>query len=304
MTYLLVERAAPRWVALIAAVLVAIDPLVITYDSRVMLEAPTQLAVVSAFLLLALGAGAPALFPIGPVARSAMALAASPQVWPPRYGLLHEGDLRAGRRSGPRPPGAHRMDREPAGGRCGPRRRRSSATGYRSSPWACPTGSESGGRTRSAAPPPGRHHARSPDSTRPQVHVSIVSRFLADLPTFAVSYLILGFGTCGAALGLLVTPEAVATGPAPRRHRARVTVLVAIWTVSAAAYLVYATLIGTIEEQMYYILLLPSAISLCLWFAGPTPVRDPDMAEGRSWSWPVGLLFDVGRVDQCPLAPG
>ena len=30
-----------------------------------------------------------------------------------------------------------------------------------------------------------------------------------------------------------------------------------LWTLSAAAYLTYATLFGTIEEQMYYILLLP-----------------------------------------------
>ena len=59
LTYLLVERAAARWVAVVAALLIAIDPLIITYDSRVMLEAPTQLAMVSVFLFLALAAGSP-----------------------------------------------------------------------------------------------------------------------------------------------------------------------------------------------------------------------------------------------------
>ena len=59
LTYLLVERAANRWVAVIAALLVAIDPLVITYDSRVMLEGPAQRATVTAFLMLAVAVHAP-----------------------------------------------------------------------------------------------------------------------------------------------------------------------------------------------------------------------------------------------------
>ena len=69
--------------------------------------------------------------------------------------------------------------------------------------------------------------------------------------------------------------------PAPGDSRVQATVLVTIWAVSAAAYLVYATLFGTIEEQMYYILLLPSAISLCLWFADEPWAAIPALAEDR-----------------------
>ena len=42
----------------------------------------------------------------------------------------------------------------------------------------------------------------------------------------------------------------------------------ALWTLSPAGYLAYATVLGTIEEQMYYILLLPSIVSICIWWAG------------------------------------
>ena len=71
------------------------------------------------------------------------------------------------------------------------------------------------------------------------------------------------------------------------------TVLCALWTVSAAAYLVYATLFGTIEEQMYYILLLPAAISLCLWFDRLRPgLRSRRGGSGGMALVCLALLFD------------
>src|ERR1700677_5159698 len=58
LTFLLVERAASRAVAVAVAALIAIDPLVITYDSRVIITAPAKFAGVSAFLFLARATGA------------------------------------------------------------------------------------------------------------------------------------------------------------------------------------------------------------------------------------------------------
>ena len=51
-TFLLVDRMARRPAAIVAGLLVAIDPLAISYDSRVMLEAPAQLAVVTMFFCM------------------------------------------------------------------------------------------------------------------------------------------------------------------------------------------------------------------------------------------------------------
>ena len=62
----------------------------------------------------------------------------------------------------------------------------------------------------------------------------------------------------------------------------------ALWTLSAAGYLAYATVFGTIEEQMYYILLLPSIVSICVWWAGLLGRTHPAVADRRHrrrW-WP------------------
>ena len=265
LTYLLVERATTRWVAVIAALLLAIDPLAITYDSRVMLEAPAQLATITAFLLLAVAAGAPVATParwrwlVGAGVAAAVVLCTKET-----FGLVIGLALVLLVLTG------WIVSRREAMVVLGV-----AVLGYGISVitmglsygfgvwWQ----DQIGGASRLV----GTKQITGFNS--PQVHVSIVSRFFADLPTFAVSYLILGFGIW-AALGLLIRLKPWRPPFAPMESQAQVTVLVAIWTVAAAAYLVYATLIGTIEEQMYYILLLPSAISLCLLFAagfGPQP---------------------------------
>jgi len=69
-----------------------------------------------------------------------------------------------------------------------------------------------------------------------------------------------------------------------------VCLLVVIWTLAASAYLVYATLVGTIEEQMYYIVLLPATASLCLWFAGRSG------APGRRWVRIGAVLLALALV--------
>ena len=75
--------------------------------------------------------------------------------------------------------------------------------------------------------------------------------------------------------------------------------MVSMWTVAAAAYLGYATVFGTIEEQMYYILLLPSVISICAWSVGWQAERSRrwrtvvDRAAGPG---PAGRRRGVGIV--------
>ena len=265
LTFLLVDRAASRRVAVIAALLMAIDPLAITYDSRVMLEAPAQLATITTFLLLAAAASARVASPTRWRWLVAAGVAAAVVFCTKEtFGLVVGLALVLMVLTG------WVVSRREAVVVLGV-----AVVGYGISVvtmglsygfgvwWQ----DQIGGASRLV----GTKQITGFNS--PQVHVTIVSRFLADLPTFAVSYLILGFGIW-AALGLLIRLKPWRPRFAPMELQAQVTVLVALWTVSASAYLVYATLIGTIEEQMYYILLLPSAISLCLWFAagfGPRP---------------------------------
>ena len=96
------------------------------------------------------------------------------------------------------------------------------------------------------------------------VHVSLTSRLAADATHFGVTYLILGFG---AVTGVCQVISAI-------RHRAeqrgiqqvaRAEQLVALSATSAVVYLVYATTLGTLEEQMYYLLLVPGLCTLVIW---------------------------------------
>jgi 4-amino-4-deoxy-L-arabinose transferase-like glycosyltransferase len=95
----------------------------------------------------------------------------------------------------------------------------------------------------------------------PTVKVSLVSRLTANLDQLAVTYalLLLG-GVCCLVLiyrTKLWRPAASAWPP----ENPEVTVLVA-WTLTSCGYLVYATGLGSIEEQMYYIPLLPCILSV------------------------------------------
>jgi 4-amino-4-deoxy-L-arabinose transferase-like glycosyltransferase len=282
LTYLLVERAASRAVALAAAALIAIDPLVITYDSRVMLEAPAQFAAVSAFLFLAVATGARGssrwrwLVAAGVAAAAVLCIKET-------FGLVVGLALVVLVLTG------WIVSRREAATVLG-----LALFGYAISVvtmglsygFATWWHAQTGGASRLIGT------SQITGFNSPQVHVSIVSRFLADLSTFAVSYLLLACGTL-AALGLLVRLKPWRSPPPSGDTRSSVSLLVAIWTLAASAYLVYATLVGTIEEQMYYIVLLPAAASLCLWFA------DGRGAHGRPWVrigtalLALALIFDT-----------
>ena len=120
----------------------------------------------------------------------------------------------------------------------------------------------------------------------PQVHVSFISRILANVPTLGVTYLILGTGVL-CSMGLLLRFAPWKSDRTLRPFRQRVGTLVALWTLAAGAYLVYATVFGTIEEQMYYILLLPCVLTLCIWFDGTVARPGPNRIR---WQVVTGVL--------------
>jgi 4-amino-4-deoxy-L-arabinose transferase-like glycosyltransferase len=258
-TYLLIERVANRRVGAVVALLLAVDPLAISFDSRVMLEAPAQLAMVCLFFCLAMadvrrrgslgrwawvgGAGLAAGTVVttketfGLVVVFALFL-----LWATGWVVARREAFVVGVIAGLSYVGM-----------------------VVALSWSF--GFDAWWRAKTSGILRLIGEKQSTGFNSASTHVSIQSRILADLGTFAVTYLVLVIGVAAAA-GLLWRMEPWSSRQYPRQARDRLTVLMAVWTVAAAAYLVYATLFGTIEEQMYYILLLPSLISLSLWVAG------------------------------------
>ena len=96
------------------------------------------------------------------------------------------------------------------------------------------------------------------------VHVSLIARLSANATHFGVTYLILGLGATAALLQVAAVirhrSQWVRSAEATDRGR----LLVAIWAMSAVAYLCYATAFGTLEEQMYYLMFTPVLCALVL----------------------------------------
>jgi 4-amino-4-deoxy-L-arabinose transferase-like glycosyltransferase len=258
-TFLLVDRMARRRVAVVAALLIALDPLAISYGSRVMLEAPAQLAAVSMFLFLVLADEAPR----GTAWRLRWLIAAGVAggvvlTTKETFGLVVLLALALLVATG------WVVARWEAVLVIG-----LTLLGYAISVVALGLSigfgvwwnAKVGGALRLV----GANQISGFNA--PQTRVSFLARILANGPTLAVTYLVLATGSVSA-LVLVWWLEPWKARRRGRHHRGRAKVLVAIWTMSAAAYLAYATLFGTIEEQMYYILLLPCVISVCLVTAG------------------------------------
>jgi hypothetical protein len=96
------------------------------------------------------------------------------------------------------------------------------------------------------------------------VHVSLVSRLAADVTHFGVTYLILGLGAVAGGcqvIGAIRRRDQWRQGVTPG---ARGELLVALWATSAAGYLAYAMVFGTLEEQLYYLLLVPALCTLVI----------------------------------------
>jgi hypothetical protein len=97
------------------------------------------------------------------------------------------------------------------------------------------------------------------------VHVSLLSRVAANASHFSVTYVLLVIGAI-AGLAVLIVPFRRRRQWGLRaggRNRARV--LVSTWAFAAACYLGYATVFGTLEEQIYYLLLIPAICALVIW---------------------------------------
>jgi hypothetical protein len=257
MTFLLVDRVAHRATAVVAALLIAVDPLVISFDSRVMLEAPAQLAVVTMFFCLA---SADLVKDnkfkrknLLAVAGLAGGIALSTKE---TFGLVVLLSLLA----------------LFAGGWIVTRRELFRVTlialiTYSVSIFA--DASHFGLKVWWNAKVIGMLRLigayQNSGFNAPSTHVSIFSRMTADARAFGVTYVLLVSGAC-CAVGLLWRLEPwyqrrLLRGDPKRRAAWMCTV----WTFAATAYLAYATVFGTIEEQMYYILLLPAVISVCVW---------------------------------------
>jgi len=95
-------------------------------------------------------------------------------------------------------------------------------------------------------------------------HVSLTSRLAANSGSYAVTYALMLLGFVGS-LVLVARLRPWSKHSAVRADIAdRRLLLVVVWQLAASAYLAYATAFGTIEEQMYYMLLVPSAVTACL----------------------------------------
>ena len=95
-------------------------------------------------------------------------------------------------------------------------------------------------------------------------HVSLVSRFAANSGLYAVTYGVMLVGFVGSLL-LLIQLRPWSSRAAMKSVVAdRRLLLIVVWQLSASAYLAYATVFGTIEEQMYYMLFVPSVVTACV----------------------------------------
>lgn len=86
---------------------------------------------------------------------------------------------------------------------------------------------------------------------------TLTSRLSAHLEQFGASYMIIAVGTAAALYVVCRLWRA-------RRPGVDARLLLCFWQLSAVAFLAYAMLFGTLEEQMFYFVLVPSIPALCI----------------------------------------
>jgi 4-amino-4-deoxy-L-arabinose transferase-like glycosyltransferase len=86
---------------------------------------------------------------------------------------------------------------------------------------------------------------------------TLTSRLSAHLEQFGASYMIIAAGTAAALYVVCRLWRAHRPGVDAR-------LLLCFWQLSAVAFLAYAMLFGTLEEQMFYFVLVPSIPALCI----------------------------------------
>lgn len=254
--YLIVERAANQRYALVAAALLAISPFVILYNSEVMLEAPAQAAAVGLFGFLAAAAGA-----TNDVSRRRLIVAAGVfgalvVCTKETFGLVAVAALLV----------------VLATGWIMPRRQVAAVLGLTALGYAITilyVGQSSGFGTWAQDQFGGVLRLVGIDQetgfNAPTTHVSLLSRVFADGASDGATYLVLGMGVL-ASVELLIWLRP--WQPAWRAYaspREQTGLLIVIWSLCATTYLAYATLFGSLEEQMFYIMVLPTVAALCVW---------------------------------------
>jgi 4-amino-4-deoxy-L-arabinose transferase-like glycosyltransferase len=264
--FLLVSGVARWQVGMVAAVVVALDPFQIFYDSHVMLEAPAQLASAVTVLLLALslrGRSERESWTLVILAGLAAGTALCAKEY---FGLVMALALLICLITG------WVLERAKAAAALGlmlgsfvlSEALTIVTSGFHQ--WWVQVGS---GLLRLV----GSQQTTGFNSSA--VHVSFLSRAAADAPHYGVTYLILGAGSIAGFLQLV----GVWRRRSQWRHMAegkdRGRLLVAIWAVAAAAYVFYATALGTLEEQVYYLLLAPALCTLVLGAAHALPRWSP-----------------------------
>ena len=262
--YLLTERASNRRYALMVAALVALNPLVVLYDSQVMLEAMAQAAVVAMVWLLAAATWSPSAAGRNRLAIAAGAGGAVVVCTKETFGLVAVAVLLV-----------LLVTKWVL-----PRRQvvltlAVTAAGY--AVYVVSVGLAMGFGAWWTAQSGGVLRLVGIDQVTgfnaANVHVSLLSRAFADGPTDGVTYALL---LLGGLASVAVLWRARPWAPGWRRTsgpRERTGALIAIWSLCASAYLAYAVGFGTLEEQMFYIMVLPTTASLGVW------------AFGRAGSW-------------------
>jgi 4-amino-4-deoxy-L-arabinose transferase-like glycosyltransferase len=281
--YLLVRRATSELVATAAAVVLAIDPFAIHFDSRVLLEAPTQAAAVGA-----IGALAGAICAKSATSRRLLLglaglMASITLCSKETFGLVLALTLVALLVTG----WTHARAAVAAVGAM-------AVTGYVISVVA--EGAASGFSPWWTAQTSGIRRLVGTDQetgfNAPTTHVSLVSRVFANATDEATTYVILVTGVLAAAWILVGAWRRRATYE-DRAAGDRIAILIAVWTIAGVVYLGYATLFGTIEEQMYYICLLPCVASLAVWVAPRLGAWRPAMKAIAVGALVAVLAFDA-----------
>lgn len=253
-TVTLVARAAPLKVAVAAGLLMALNPFVVHYDSMVMLEPGTQAAAVACFGLLAGALSARSERAARRYAVAAGMFAGIVVTAKETFGLVAILALLV----------------VFATGWTARRRLVALTTGIGVACYAgylVALGSTTGIEPWWSAKWSGLLRIlgiyQPTGFNSPHTHVSLLSRVGADLSHYVITYLLLAAG--GLASLALLANLAPWRRRLALRSRDQIGVLVALWGIVASSYLSFETLFGSIEEQMFYIMVLPTTAALAIW---------------------------------------
>jgi hypothetical protein len=283
--YLLVRQASDRPLpAILTATIIAVDPFVIRFDSRVMLEAPAQLAATATFALLAWSLHPPSRRARRIILGAAGIAGAVTMATKETFGLVLLLSLVAMIASG------WIIER-----RAIARVTAIAVAGY--GLIVATIGLPGGWREWVSTKTYGLSRLigtrQDTGFNAASTHVSLVSRLVADMSQFAATYVLL---LCGgfAVLALLWHSRPWRFSWDDAGPRERTELIIVLWGFAASAYLGYAIVFGSIEEQMFYILAVPLFASMFLWAARALPLAKRQWRVTLVMLLTLALVFDAG----------